>query len=288
MSENKIDYEVNPNIDLTKFESRSNHEVIQSRNSNQQFLDIVERLATNPNADVAKIQQILDVQTQILDRNAKQDFNASFVRAQARMDVVIKNAKSEHGKFADLEAVLEMARPIYTSEGFAVTFYEGFSSVLHPLKDGYIRMNADIMHSGGHTKTVTADVPIDDKGPQGKVIKTSTHATGSSFSYGRRYLNCMIWNIATGDDDDGNMGKDKVCISPEMVTEIKSQIKGTGTELSKFLKYMKAASVETILLADYGKAIVSLEAKAKANALTERQPGDETDDPRSLSHDIRG
>jgi hypothetical protein len=33
---------------------------------------------------------------------------------------------------------------------------------------------------------------------------TRTHATGSAFSYGKRYLLIGMFNLAIGDDDDGN------------------------------------------------------------------------------------
>lgn len=174
------------------------------KSDNAVMMEMFERLASNPSVDPAKMKQFLDMQEHVLDRNAQVDFNAAMVRAQNRMQTVNKNAKGQNSRYANLEAVLSMCRPIYTSEGFAVTFAEGFGTEGHPLKAGCIRMVADIMHESGHTKTVTADVPLDDKGPKGEVNKTGTQATGSSFSYGRRYLNCMIWNIDTGDDTDGS------------------------------------------------------------------------------------
>jgi len=167
----------------------------------------LERLVTNPNVTPEKVQKFLDMQEHILDRQAQVQFNAAMVKAQGQMQTVLKNKQGERSPYADLEAVLAMSKPIYTNEGFAVTFSEGFGTTEHPLKDGYIRMVADIMHESGHTKIVTADVPLDDRGPQGQINKTGTQATGSSFSYGRRYLNCMIWNIGTGDDNDGARNK---------------------------------------------------------------------------------
>jgi len=167
------------------------------------MMQAFERIATNPGVTPEKVHLFLDAQERVLNRQAHVEFNAAMVNAHSRMQIVLKNRQGERSRYADLEAILAMCRPIYTDEGFAVTFAEGFSTDKHPLKDGCIRMVADIMHQSGHTKTVTADVPLDDRGPQGQVNKTGTQATGSSFSYGRRFLNCMIWNIGTGDDNNG-------------------------------------------------------------------------------------
>jgi hypothetical protein len=47
-------------------------------------------------------------------------------------------------------------------------------------------------------------MPADGKGAKGGDVMTRTHAAGSAFSYGQRYLLKLIFNIATGEDDDGN------------------------------------------------------------------------------------
>jgi hypothetical protein len=47
------------------------------------------------------------------------------------------------------------------------------------------------------------------------VNKTQVHALGSTSSYARRYLVCMIFNVTTEDDNDGNRRKDEVEPDPE-------------------------------------------------------------------------
>lgn len=46
-------------------------------------------------------------------------------------------------------------------------------------------------------------MPADGKGAKGGDVMTKTHAAGSAMSYGQRYLLKMIFNLAVGDDDDG-------------------------------------------------------------------------------------
>ncbi|GAG03212.1 unnamed protein product, partial [marine sediment metagenome] len=59
----------------------------------------------------------------------------------------------------------------------------------------------------GFTRRYTYDSPLTDKGIKGSTMMTPAHARGSAIAYGRRYLHCMIFNIDTSDDTDGNVSK---------------------------------------------------------------------------------
>lgn len=172
------------------------------------FFSSIEKLAANPKVDVAKIQQIMNMQEHILDRNAKQAFNAAMMRVQSKIDLVVaKTDNSQTGsKYADLKEVIIKTKPIYTAEGFSLMFYEGESK-----NEKQKRVCVDIMHEQGHTEQRHGDFTIQTTGIAGKAMMTQIHGEGSTYSYGRRYLTCMIFNIPTGDDDDGNAagGKDK-------------------------------------------------------------------------------
>jgi hypothetical protein len=99
-------------------------------------------------------------------------------------------------------------------------------------------------------------------------------AIGSTNSFLRRYVVCNIFNIVVlGDDDDGIGGT-----LDEAQTKTILDLLRTAKVGPKFLKYMKAQSVEeagsleaavaTIAARDYRKAISTLEehiAKAEAN-----------------------
>jgi hypothetical protein len=47
-------------------------------------------------------------------------------------------------------------------------------------------------------------MPIDTKGARGGDVMTRTHATGSAYTYGKRYLLIGMFNLSIDDDDDGN------------------------------------------------------------------------------------
>lgn len=165
------------------------------------FLAMIERLAARPEVDPDKIQKFIDMQERILDRNAKQAFNAAMTKAQNKIELVVARSKNEQTRsmYAKLKQILIETKPIYTTEGFALMFYEG-----ETLKENHTRVCVDIMHNEGHTEKRWGDFAVQTKGMAGNPMMTLIHGEGSAFSYGRRYLTCMIFNIPTGDDDDGN------------------------------------------------------------------------------------
>ena len=64
-------------------------------------------------------------------------------------------------------------------------------------------------------------------------------------------------------------------ITTEMQKEINDLIEATKADKAKVLKYLKAESVEKILLSDYGKAKIAFEAKTKAEKKPMREPGED-------------
>jgi hypothetical protein len=238
-------------------------EVAIRTETQESFLSAIERLASNPNVDVDKIQRIMDMQEHILDRNAKQAFNSAMVRAQSKMPVIGKKKKNTQtgSMYAGYEDILEKCQPIYTKEGLSVTFYQGKGTPEDPLAEGCLRAMADIMHEEGHTKTIHADIPVETTGPKGGTLMTKTHATGSAFSYARSYLIRLIFNIPTGDDDDGNRAGGTVqFITDKQVSIICDMLNFKNISSARLLKVLGAASVETILAKDFQKAKASIDA----------------------------
>ena len=231
------------------------------------FFTAIERLAVNPDVDVAKIQQILDMQEQVLNRNARQAFNAAMTRAQSRIELVIKNRKNTqtNSTYADLTAILLEVKPIYTSEGFSLMFYEGETP-----KENHKRVYVDIMHEQGHTETRYGDFAIQTTGIAGKTMMTQIHGEASAFMYGRRNLTCMIFNIPTGDDDDGNRaGRLTSYVNEVQLSTIIDMINDLEVNEARFLQYLetesgrKIGSLEEIPADQYEVAMEALRAKKK-------------------------
>ena len=241
------------------------------------FLAIVERLSMRPDIPVEKIKQLMEMQEHVLDRNAKQAFNAAMVRAQSKIKVIPTTSKNTqtNSMYAKHEDIVRLAAPIYTDEGFSLSFYEEDSP-----KEGHLRVMCDVMHDQGHTKTYHLDTALDMTGIKGTTNKTLIHAEGSSFTYGKRRLTCLIFNIPTGDDDDGNLGGGSIVeyITEKQVSELTDMINDTKTDETKFLAYIGTSlkrevdSIQNIPVKGYQIALAALKAKAKKKS---REPGED-------------
>jgi len=164
------------------------------------MVQIVQLLANGVDIDVDKIAKLQDMAEKDESHKARKAFFAAMPLVQSEIEGVYRNKRNPqtNSNYATLDVIIEVAKPIYTKHGFSVIFSEGKSD-----KEGNIRILADVMHMDGHERSYYRDLDLDDKGIKGAVNKTQIHGKASSFSYGRRYLMCDIWNISTP-DNDGN------------------------------------------------------------------------------------
>ena len=164
------------------------------------MFQVLERAATNPDVDVEKMERIYQMVERAEDRAASQAFNAAMVEVQKKVMPIHKSQWNPQTKsnYADLASIATQVNDIFTGEGFFLMFSQGECP-----KEGHIRVLCDIGHTSGHTVQRYADVPISVEGIGGKRMMTDVHGTGSSFTYGRRYLTVMLANLPTP-DNDGN------------------------------------------------------------------------------------
>ena len=211
------------------------------------------------NIEPEKIEKLLAIQERWEANEARKYFAKDFAAAQAEIRPVAEKAKNQqtNSKYALLEDVIGIAQPIYTKYGFSIIFYEGDTP-----KPDHIRINADVLHSLGHKETYYYDVPSDGLGIKGNVNMTKIHAKASSTSYARRYLMCMIWNIATHDDDGNAGGGDGVVevITDKQKSTIVDLLNSKGITDVRLLKYLGYESLDQILAKDFNKAVTSIKA----------------------------
>jgi len=218
-------------------------------------------LAIQKGADLEKLSKLIELQERYEANQAKKIYNAEMVVVQKEMPTVAENLSNSqtHSKYASLDDIINRTREIYTAHGFSISFYEGVTD-----KQDQVRICADVVHASGHKETYWYDVPLDGMGIKGNANMTKIHAKASSTSYARRYLMCMIWNIPTGDDPDGNTVPLEV-IDAEQINNIENLLIESKTDVNKFLAYLKCESVSSIPKDKYKTAVVALEAKIKGS-----------------------
>lgn len=226
------------------------------------FLSVIERAARDESVDIDKMERLWKMRQQMLEEEAKREFNRAMAAAQAEMGPVTRDKKNEqtNSMYAQLEAIDEVIRPIYTKHGFALSFDQGTT-----LLEGHVRILCDVSHAGGHTIPKHWDLPLDSVGMKGNPNKTLVHANGSTISYGRRYLTCMVFNIVLKNEDkDGNQKKEQPKISLEQINELEKLIIEVGADRTKFMRYLKVEALGDIFAARMDDVKKLLEAKRKA------------------------
>lgn len=195
---------------------------------------IIERIATDPKADVGKLERMLALKEREDAKRAEQEFNIAMVKAQAEMRPISANMenKQTRSKYADYAKLDKVLRPIYSENGFCLSFNTGESA------PDFLKVICIVSHIAGHSKEYSVPMPADGKGAKGGDVMTKTHATGAAMTYGMRYLLKLIFNVAIGEDDtDGNMPIQ--LISEDQVNQIHAKITDNDISMDGFMEWLK-------------------------------------------------
>jgi hypothetical protein len=243
-------------------------------------LALIERVALDRSDNVEKLERMMAMYERLKAKEAELAYNAAkgrILKKLAGINIVknrsvlheIDKGKLQKGVFeafnyASLEEIDKHLRPLLAEEDMDLSYSA------EPGEGGNILIRGRLKHlPGGHHEDFFMPAPPDTTGG-----KSSVQAVGSTNSFLRRYVVCNIFNIVVvGDDDDGTGGKIDEAQTKTILDLLKKAKVGV-----KFLKYMKAQSVEeagsleaavaTIAARDYRKAISTLEqhiAKAEAS-----------------------
>lgn len=210
------------------------------------MIQMIQRAAADPTVDVDKMERLMQMHERFVDRQASAAFNAAMVRAQQAIKPVVRRSLNTqtNSAYAKLEDIDQSISPIYTAQGFSLSFGTGDS----PLA-GHVRVVCDVMHDQGHTKQYQMDLPLDATGIGGKTNKTGVHAHGSTNSYARRYLTMNIFNVVmVNEDNDGNGDPESVAepvITAGQAAQLDALLKKCSQVLQDnfFAKYGAAANV---------------------------------------------
>ena len=227
------------------------------------LLDVIRRAAADPNVDMEKMERLMAMHERLESRRAATAYNVAMMEAQSAMTPIREDAKNDQtkSKYASYLALDTAVRPVYTKHGFSISFDSGDGA-----PENYVRVLAHVSHRDGHTRTYRADMPADGKGAKGGDVMTKTHATGSAFTYGRRYLLALVFNLAIGElmDDDGNAAGAGAKIDAAQKQQIIDLLKETKADTAAFLAYMKVASLDEMPLEKFGRAVAALNKKKGA------------------------
>jgi hypothetical protein len=225
------------------------------------------RAAQDDSIDIAKLEALLNMQRSVQQERAVRMFNTAMAQAQSEMMQIPRDATNTHTKsrYARMETIDRLMRPIYTTHGFSVRF----GSQPSP-REGWMRIVCVVAHTGGHYEQNHLDAPPDEAGTKGTVNKTPIQSVGSSVTYLRRYLLCMVFNIVLSDDvdpdDDGEGGAPRAPAAPP-----DPLMEPNGTVWLRIVtkQVTEAASLDALAKIAGHKSVAN--AKANAPTLIRRQ-----------------
>lgn len=229
-------------------QDQNNMPTTESGDQSSALLAVIERVANNPDADIAKLEKMIDMQERILDRNAKSAFSAAMASMQSEMPEVVERGQAHNTKYATFEDINAAVRPVLQKYGFAVTFRVN--------QDAHtIRVKAVLAHREGHSEETDITLPADTSGS-----KNAVQAVGSTVSYGKRYTMSALLNIATrGEDDDANGAVAVKRVAPFQARTLSNLFAGADAETQEWLidNYGKASNVPA---SDYNWIVEKLRA----------------------------
>jgi len=238
------------------------------------LLGIIERVASNPDVDMERMQALLNMRAdeeerqrriarEDRDEQARREWLTAFSVVQSEIEPIARGKKNDHtkSKYADLADIERMVSPILTKNGFSTT--------VTPLPcdlQGHIRVRLTIGHTGGHERHYEDNFPLDGAGAKGGTNKTDIQAKGSSQTYGRRYLKASALDLAFTDDNDGNAQPPAPGGEPEYISEnaldgIRRELAELGADEAGFCEYLKVDRLALLPVERFGDACTALVSK---------------------------
>jgi hypothetical protein len=215
------------------------------------MLDVLSDAVTNPKIGIDVVERLMAVVEKQEVKIAEMAFNRAMNAAQAEMVPIIANKKGQQNNYATYDQVDRALRPIYTRHGFNLSFNteEGHDQT-------EVKVIAYLSHEDGYSRVYSVHMPADGKGPQGNSVMSRTHATASAYSYGKRYLQDLIWNLAIIKDDDGVAAAGQQApISQQQEATLRDLIEENNLDMDKFLQACKIDHLSEMPVSKYPGAI---------------------------------
>ena len=214
-------------------------------------IEMIQRAASDPSCDVAKMEQLLGLAERMQANTARVEFYAAMARLQAKMPRIIRDGAIAVGgvvrsRYAKLENIDRIIRPLLAEEGFALSFDTDFT-------ESKLIVIARLTHSAGHSEEKRVPLALDSSGS-----KNATQATGSTISYGQRYLIKMIFNLVE-DEEDTDAHPTMEPITRAQATVLRNLVEELNVDTKPLLKWAKADSIESIPKSQYEEAVKILE-----------------------------
>ncbi|NOU05331.1 MAG: ERF family protein [Hyphomicrobiaceae bacterium] len=236
-------------------------------------LDKILSLVENPNVDMARIEQAINLMQRVHNERARRAFEKSFAAAKAEFGQIIKKhgvtypsktggaaTSYKHEDIADIEAAIGAS---LSKHGLSYR-WQTSAKVGEP-----VRATCIVTHDDGWFTETTLEAGRDDSGG-----KNAIQSIASSLTYLQRYTLRAALGIAVGRDVDGRTPPAETepsdYISGDQEKQLAQLITKTNTKIADFLELGGIESLADMHVSQFGKAITLLNKKlnAQGNAAT--------------------
>lgn len=220
------------------------------------------RAALAANMDAASVEKIAALCERMEDREAAREFAEALAAFQEECPAIVKNRKAniatrsggEYGyKFADLESIVRIVRPLLRKHGLAFTWNS-------TEQGGKVTCECILRHVNGHSISASFTATTETSAAMSGAQK---HA--AAFTFARRQSLTAVLGVVTADTDDDGAGG---AVSAQPIDEnqaanLRALIDEAKADSRKFLAFFGLKRIEELPAARFKEAVDMLERKRR-------------------------
>lgn len=217
-------------------------------------------------ASAETLERLMALQERWQAAQAKRAFDAAMAEAKAEISPIMKTRKvdftSAKGRtnydYEDLAQIENQVSPVLSRHGLSYRFRS------EQPEARAIKVTCILSHRDGHSEENSLSGWADDTGN-----KNAIQAVGSAITYLQRYSLKLALGLSATNDTDGRALKvdEAASITADQYQELAALVERSGADEKAMLEYLGAKDMETLTVAQYGKAKAQLEKKIAKKAL---------------------
>lgn len=209
------------------------------------------QIAIESNADIDKLERLMELQERWESNEAKKGFVKAMAEFQSKCPMIVKKKQGHNCKYAPLGDIQMQVSDLLADCGLSYRFEQQ--------SDGnMLSITCVVTHILGHDERVTMTAETDTSGK-----KNPIQARGSTVTYLQRYTFTGILGIITADEDtDGRLADAATdYITNEQSNEIDELIRNKGADRERLLKFFKVATIDDIKSTQFTRVVRMLNQK---------------------------
>ncbi|WP_292021817.1 ERF family protein [Maritimibacter sp. UBA3975] len=228
-----------------------------------QMVAMIERVVTDPSADLDKLERMLAMKERMDAQSAKVAFAQAISAARAEIPPIMKDAtvdfsnkegKRTHYQHETLAGIARVIDPILSQHGLSYRFRTSQDG-------GAVEVTCIIAHADGHSEETSLRGAPDQSGN-----KNNFQAVGSAVTYFQRYtLKAALGLSAAADDDAQGAGprpedrRGPATVSPDQFVKLRDKCEEADVDPAMICERAKVPSLEQFPAADFDAVMRKLQ-----------------------------